>query len=473
MFSNGATDYFKIGKTAVYGFHIRQNVPCSVCFPEKTISIQFIIRFIFKQLYMATVLISGATLLLPEHPQHRKKVDILIKNGKIKELGTVSDISEKGLKVIDANGKYVSPGFFDLNANFGEPGYETKEDLVTGVATAAAGGYTGVAVHPNTNPAIYTRSEVALIVNSTKGEVVDVYPVGAISKKRQGEELAELYDMKLAGAIAFSDGDRSVQQAGVMSRALLYSKGFGGLVISFAQDESIAGGNKMNEGVVSTYLGMKGVPNLAESLMVSRDLGLAAYNDAPIHFTTVSTEESVDIIKQAKKKGVKVTCDVSAHSLIFTDEDVRSFDSNYKVSPPLRTQKDVKALLKGLKDGTIDAIVSQHTPHEIEFKNVEFHIAKDGISALQTVLPFLIKAGLSADQIVEKLAINPRTIVGIAIPKFDIDEEANLVIFDMDEKWLYDEKSNLSKGDNNPWFGQELTGKALVVVNNNKLIINK
>lgn len=422
---------------------------------------------------MATVLISGATLLLPGHPRHLDKVDIFVKNGKIKELGKISDILEKDLKVIDAKGKYVSPGFFDLNANFGEPGYETKEDLVTGVATAAAGGYTGVMVHPNTHPAIYTRSEVALIVNSTKGEAVDVHPVGAISKKRQGDELAELYDMKLAGAIAFSDGDRSVQQAGVMSRALLYVKGFGGLVISFAQDESIAGGNKMNEGEMSTYLGMKGVPNLAESLMVSRDLGLAEYNEARIHFTTISTEESVEIIKRAKNKGIKVTCDVAAHSLVFTDEAIKTFDSNYKVSPPLRTKKDVKALLKGLKDGTIDAIVSQHTPHEIECKNVEFQIAHDGISALQTVLPFLVKAGLSAEQIVHKLAINPRNVVGLDVPAFAIDESANLVVFDMEEKWLYDEKSNLSKADNNPWFGQELTGKVLMVINNNKLFINK
>src|SRR5690606_22713363 len=189
------------------------------------------------------------------------------------------------------------------------------------------------------------------------------HPVGSISKKREGKELAELYDMKLSGAIAFSDGNHSLQQAGLMGRALLYAKGFDGLIISFAQDESIASGNQMNEGVMSTYLGMKGIPNLAESLMISRDLYLAEYNEAPIHFTTISTSESVDLIKKAKAKGLKVTCDVAAHYLVLSDDDLEGFDSDYKVSPPLRTKKDVKALLKGLKEGVIDAVVSQHTPH--------------------------------------------------------------------------------------------------------------
>lgn len=421
---------------------------------------------------MNSILITSAKLISPSHKLHGQQVDILIQDGVIVDVDNAIDTRGEGIEVVDVAGAVVSPGFFDLNSNIGEPGLETKEDIRTGTAAAAAGGFTGMAIHPNTNPPIYTRSEVSLIINTAKNNVVDVHPIGSISKKREGNELAELYDMKQNGAIGFCDGTRSVQQAGLMGRALLYAKGFDGLIISFAQDESISAGAQMNEGIVSTYLGMKGSPNLAEALMVSRDLFLAEYNEAPIHFTTISTEESVELIKEAKAKGLKVTCDVAAHNLVFTDDTVKGFDSNYKVNPPLRTSKDVDALLQGLKDGVIDAVVSQHTPQEIEFKNVEFHIAKNGITGLQTVLPMLCLAGLTEEQIVEKLSINPRKIVSLNVPTLEKGEKANLVVFDTNEKWTFDEKSNKSKGANNPLFGQELTGKVKLVYNNNQLIIN-
>ncbi len=420
---------------------------------------------------MGTILITSATLVSAGHPLHLTSVDVLVKNGKIEKIGK-SVKAEGKVQEINGKGSFLSVGFFDLNVNFGEPGYETKEDIQTGTAAAASGGFTGVAVHPNTNPPIHSRSEVSLIVNTAKGNLVDVFPVGAVSKKREGNELAELYDMKINGAVAFSDGNRSVQQAGLMGRALLYAKGFQGLIMTFPQDESIAADNKMNEGEVSTYLGMKGIPNLAESIMVSRDLFLAEYNDSPIHFSTISTEESVDLIKKAKAKGIQVTCDVAAHNLVFTDEDVKSFDSHYKVSPPLRTKRDVKALIKGLKDGVIDAVVSQHTPHEIEFKEVEFQIAKDGIIASQTVLPLLIKAGMNPETIVEKLAVNPRKVLNLPVPQLLEGEDANLVLFSMDKKWTLDHNSNKSKSTNSPLFGKELTGQVLATINNNQVIIN-
>ena len=420
---------------------------------------------------MGTILITSATLVSAGHPLHLTSVDVLVKNGKIEKIGK-SVKAEGKVQEINGKGSFLSVGFFDLNVNFGEPGYETKEDIQTGTAAAASGGFTGVAVHPNTNPPIHSRSEVSLIVNTAKGNLVDVFPVGAVSKKREGNELAELYDMKINGAVAFSDGNRSVQQAGLMGRALLYAKGFQGLIMTFPQDESIAADNKMNEGEVSTYLGMKGIPNLAESIMVSRDLFLAEYNDSPIHFSTISTEESVDLIKKAKAKGIQVTCDVAAHNLVFTDEDVKSFDSHYKVSPPLRTKRDVKAVIKGLKDGVIDAVVSQHTPHEIEFKEVEFQIAKDGIIASQTVLPLLIKAGFNPETIVEKLAVNPRKVLSLPVPQLVEGEVANLVLFSMDKKWTLDNNSNKSKSTNSPLFGKELTGQVLATINNNQVIIN-
>ncbi|NGF57128.1 dihydroorotase [Parapedobacter sp. SGR-10] len=422
---------------------------------------------------MSTILITSAKLLLASHKLHNQTVDVLVKNGVIVDVSKKIKVSEKNVQVIDVKGSFICPGFFDLNTNIGEPGFETKEDVQSGTAAAKAGGFTGIAVHPNTNPALQSRSEVSLLVNAAKGNLVDVHPVGSISKKREGKELAELYDMKLSGAIAFSDGNHSLQQAGLMGRALLYAKGFDGLIISFAQDESIASGNQMNEGVMSTYLGMKGIPNLAESLMISRDLYLAEYNEAPIHFTTISTSESVDLIKKAKAKGLKVTCDVAAHYLVLSDDDLEGFDSDYKVSPPLRTKKDVKALLKGLREGVIDAVVSQHTPHEIEFKNVEFHIAKPGITGLQTVLPMLLKAGLTEEQIVDHLSVKPREIVGLPVPSFAVGERANFTVFNSHQKWNLDDKTNKSKCKNNPFYGQELTGKTILVYNNNQLTINE
>lgn len=418
---------------------------------------------------MKSLLITSVKVILPGNEFHQQNVDVFIERGKISQIGKTVKVADNNVETIDGSGKILAPGFFDLHANFGEPGLETKEDIMTGTATAAAGGFTGVAVMPNTEPAIQSRSEVALIVNTAKGNIIDVHPIGAISKKREGKELAELFDMQQTGAIAFSDGNRSVQQAGLMSRALLYAKGFDGLIFSHAEDESMAGGNKMNEGVMSTYLGMKGIPNLAESLMVSRDLYLAEYTGAPIHFASVSTPEAVDLIKKAKAKGLPVTCDVAAHQLVFTDEDIVSFDSNYKVSPPLRTKSDAKVLLKAVKEGVIDAVVSQHTPQEIEFKNVEFHIAKNGIIGLQTVLPLLIRAGLNEEQIVNSLSIRPRQILGLEVPKIEEGAIANLVLFNLSETWSFDEKTNKSKSKNSPLFGQTLKGSVELVINNNQL----
>ncbi|MGA6117567.1 dihydroorotase [Sphingobacterium anhuiense] len=421
---------------------------------------------------MKSVLITSVKVVLPGNEFDQQVVDVFIEKGKISKIANSIEVADKNIEIFDGSGNILSIGFFDLNANFGEPGLETKEDITSGSAAAAAGGYTAVAVMPNTQPAIQSRAEVALIVNIAKGNLVDILPIGAVSKNREGHEMAELYDMKQTGAIAFSDGNKSMQHAGLMSRALLYARGFGGLIIAHPEDASMAGGNKMNEGVMSTYLGMKGIPNLAESLMVSRDLYLAEYAESPIHFTTISTAEAVDLIKKAKAKGIQVTCDVAAHQLVFTEDEIVDFDSNYKVSPPLRTKSDAKALIKGLKDGVIDAVVSQHTPHEIEFKNVEFHIAKNGIIGLQTVLPLLIKAGLNEQQIVEKLAVNSRRIVGLTLPEIKEGEVANLVLFSMNENWIFDQESNRSKSRNSPLFGKELKGKVKLVINNGQIIKN-
>jgi len=412
------------------------------------------------------LLIKSATILDPGSPFHQQIADILIENGVITR---IADDIEADAKLIEAEGKYVSPGFFDLNCNIGELGLETKEDITSGTRAAAAGGFTGLAMMPNTANPVHSKAEVEYLVNRSKGNLVDVYPLGAISHKREGKDLAEMYDMYLSGARAFTDGNRPVQDAGLMERALLYAQGFDALVFSYPEDTAIAGKAKVNEGEISTLLGMKGIPSLAEELMIARDLYLAEYTVSKIHFSTISTARSVELIREAKRKGLEVTCDVAAHHLILTDEALLGFDSQYKVKPPLRTKDDVKALINGLKDGTIDAIVSQHTPHEIEFKDVEFEVAAYGMVGFQTALPLALKTGLPVELLVEKLAINPREILGVDVPVIAEGEKANLVLFDIDAEWEYNSKSNVSKSVNSPFIGDTLKGKVLLTYNNKQI----
>src|SRR6201996_2595153 len=412
------------------------------------------------------LLIKSATISDLGSPFYQQIADVLIEKGVITKIAkTITEDIES----FDAKGKLLAPGFFDLNCNIGELGLETKEDLHTGTKAAAAGGFSGVALMPNTQPPVHSKAEIEYLMNRAKNNLVDVYPLGTISHKRDGKDLAEMYDMYQSGAKAFTDGNRPVQDAGLMERALLYTKGFNALVLSYPEDTAIAGKAKVNEGEVSTLLGMKGIPSLAEELMVARDLYLAEYTASRVHFSTISTTRSVELIREAKRKGLEVTCDVAAHHLVLTDEALLGFDSLYKVKPPLRTQDDVDALLAGLKDGTIDAIVSQHTPHEVEFKDVEFEVAEYGIIALQTTLALALKAGLDVEQIVQKLSIAPRKILNVDVAKIAEGEPANLVLFDTDAEWEYNRNTNRSKSYNSPFMGQTLKGKVLLTMNNNHL----
>lgn len=413
------------------------------------------------------LLIKSAHILYPGSDFHQNKADVLVENGLISAIA--ENLISDGAEMIDAEGSYLSPGFFDLNCSISEPGLETKEDLNTGLQAAAAGGFTGVALMPDTQPPIHSKTEVEYLINRAKGNLVQVYPLGAISCQREGKDMSEMYDMYLSGAKAFTDGDKPVKDAGLMERALLYAKGFNALVFSYPEDVAIAGKAKVHEGAVSTLLGMKGIPSLAEELMIARDLYLAEYTEAPIHFSTISTARSVELIRDAKAKGLKVTCDVAAHHLVLTDEALLGFDSHYKVKPPLRTQVDVDALLQGLKDDTIDAIVSQHTPHEIELKDVEFEIAAFGIIGLQTVFSLAVKAGLPPELIIEKMAVNPRKILNIEQPVLTEEQTANFVLFNTDAEWTFDKQTNRSKSANSPFFNQNLKGKVLLTFNNGKL----
>ncbi|WEK18300.1 MAG: dihydroorotase [Candidatus Pedobacter colombiensis] len=417
------------------------------------------------------LLITGVTIADPNSKFNQQKCDVRVEHGKItaveSKLGSLT--AAKGETVFDGSGSVLSPGFFDLNCSIGDPGFETKEDIYTATAVAAAGGFTGLAVLPHTKPVVHSKGEVAYIINKAKGNLVDVLPVGAVSQDLEGKELAELYDMKLAGAVAFSDGTKAITDDGFMSRALQYAKGLNGLLMVYPENKSIAGKSQINESKNSVLLGMKGLPALAEEMHISRDIFLATYHDAPVHISNISTAGSVALIKKAKKDGVKITCDVAAHHLVFTEELLSDFDSNYKVKPPLRGKADVKALINGLKDGTIDAISSQHRPHEIEFKDVEFEIAAYGIIALQTVLPLLLKAGLDAGQIAEKLSVSPRRLLGLTVPVIEKDSEANFTVYNATEEWLYNAESNLSKSANSPLLNKKLTGKVKLVYNNKQL----
>ncbi|QQL51056.1 dihydroorotase [Mucilaginibacter ginkgonis] len=415
------------------------------------------------------LLIRSAKIIYPNSPYHNQVSDILIEDGIITSIE--KDISAD-YESFDAAGSMLMPGFFDLNCNIGELGNETKEDLQTGTSAAAAGGFTGLALMPNTQSPVHSKAEVEYLVNKSKGNLVDVLPLGTISNKREGKDMAELYDMYRSGAIAFTDGNRPVQDAGLMERAMLYTKGFNALIFSYPEDTAIAGKAQVNEGEVSTQLGMKGIPALAEELMVARDLYLAEYTNSPVHFSTISTKRSVQLIREAKKNGIKVTCDVAAHHLVVTDNELNSFDSLYKVKPPLRTRQDVDALIDGLNDGTIDAIVSQHTPHEVEYKDVEFEIASFGIIGLQTAFSLALKAGLTPELIAEKLSVNPRKILGLGPVKLEVGAKANFVLVDPNISWDYAKTTNFSKSENSPYIGQTLNGKVLLTINNNQQFKN-
>jgi len=414
------------------------------------------------------LLITGVTIADPNSQFNQKTCDVRVEQGKITAIGSNLKPADKE-EVFDGTGAILSPGFFDLNCSIGDPGFETKEDIETATKAAMSGGFTGLAVLPHTKPVVHSKGEVAYIINKAKGNLVDVLPVGAVSHDLEGKELAEMYDMQQSGAVAFSDGSKPITDDGFMSRALQYVKGFNGLMMVHPENKSIAGKSQINESKTSVLLGMKGVPALAEEMHISRDIFLATYHDAPLHISNITTAGSVALIKKAKKDGVKISCDVAAHYLVFTEELLNDFDSNYKVKPPLRGKSDTKALLNGLKDGTIDAVCSQHRPQEIEFKAVEFEIASYGIIALQTVLPLLIKAGLDAGQIAEKLSINPRKLLNLPVPVIAENAAANFTVYHPAKEWEYNTNNNQSKSANSPLLNKKLTGKVQLVYNNKQL----
>lgn len=410
-------------------------------------------------------LLKSATIIQPASSFHLQSKDILIIDGIIEKIED-SIAVESDFEVIAHPNLHVSAGWIDCKANLREPGEEWKETLASGAKAAEFGGFTRVIVSPATKQPIDSSNRVDYILNKSKDLAVEILPMGTLSHEHKGMELSEMYEMSQAGAIAFTD-DKHEVNTGLMAKSLLYAKNINKLIISFPNDTSLSKSGHMHEGETSTKMGLRGIPSLSEELRIKRDLALAEYQNAPIHFATISCKESVELIRDAKKKGTKVTCDIAAHQLSFTDESANEYDSNHKVLPPFREQTDIEALINGLNDGTIDAISSDHTPHDIEDKKLEFDLAQFGIIGLETAFASLISATkekLELTQLIEKLTSGPAKIFGLINPEIKVGEKANLSLFNPDCKWIFEKEDIKSKSKNTPFVGTEFTGKALGII---------
>ncbi|MEM9886353.1 MAG: dihydroorotase [Bacteroidota bacterium] len=414
-------------------------------------------------------LIQQAKLFEPSHELHLQVCDLLIEDGIIKSIQ--KEIVAKDAEQIEGKEACLSIGWLDVGTQIGEPGYEHREDFESITAAAAAGGFTALATFPNTHPVIQSKAKVNFLRNYSNGNLVNFLPIGAATKDTAGQEMTEMYDMYKAGAVAFSDGKKSIQDTGMLLRVFQYTKAFDGIVINHPHDH-FASHAQMHEGSVSTRLGLKGIPSLAEELMLQRDIKLLNYTEGRLHVHNISTAKSVHIIRSAKKRNLKVTASVAALNLLFNHEALADFDPNFKVLPPLREESDRKALIEGLQDGTIDFITSNHVPYEVESKFLQFSYAEFGVIGLETAFSNSLQAlkeVLNLEEIIEKWAYANRRALGIDIPIIKVGELANLTLFHPERSWKVEEKSIRSKSKNSPFIGQRLLGKTLLTVNKGKL----
>lgn len=401
--------------------------------------------------------------------------DLMVVRGKIQKIGNVERKEFDG-KVIDCKGKVITPGLIDMHVHLREPGREDEETIESGCRAAMAGGFTAVCPMPNTDPVIDSRGHVEFIRERSEGFLVDVHPIPAVTKGQKGEELTEMGDMIAAGAVGFSDDGHPVGSASILRRALEYAKMFDHPIIDHCEEMGLSEEGVMNEGFVSTSLGLRGIPSISEEVCLARDLLVAEYTGGPLHIAHVSTEGAVRLIRAAKKRSVRVTAETCPHHLVLTDEAVRSYDTNTKMKPPLRTDEDRKALLAGLKDGTIDVIASDHAPHSIEEKDTEYDVAAFGIVGMETTVGLIMthlvgKKIITLPEMVLKMAILPRKI--LHLPENNIKEEsaANLTILDPNLKWRVDKRKFQSKSWNTPFDGWDLEGGCSGVFNHGQLYL--
>ncbi|MEW6696021.1 MAG: dihydroorotase [Bacillota bacterium] len=402
--------------------------------------------------------------------------DIFVENDSIVEIG--NGLTDLEAEVIDAAGRYVCPGLMDMHVHLREPGYEYKEDIHSGTRAAAMGGFTAVACMPNTNPVADNAAVIQYIVQRAAGAVAKVYPIGALTKGSQGKELTEMADLKAAGAVALSDDGQPVMDAAIMQRVMQYAAMLGLTVISHSEDLSLAGGGHMHEGVVSTMLGLKGIPAAAEDVMVARDILLAEATGCRLHLAHISTEGSVRLVREAKSRGVKVTAEVTPHHFSLTEEAVHGFNTNAKVNPPLRRQADVEAIKEGLRDGTIDVIATDHAPHAYHEKDVEFQHAANGLIGLETavglVFTQLVTPGiLTVPQALAKLSWHPRQVLGLAGGLLQTGAAADITILDPNLSEVVDPAKIQSKSKNTPFVRWKLTGLPVLTMMNGKIIMQE
>ena len=419
--------------------------------------------------------IRKARVIDPQSAYHDKVVDLLVEDGIIKNIaGTIKPgaadtvIAEKGL--------CVSPGWVDVFADYREPGFEHKETILSGIAAAAAGGFTDVLLAPNTQPVLSTKSIIQYVLQQAKGQAVTLHPIGAATQNTEGKDLAEMLDMHANGAITFSDGWKPIQNAGLMLKALEYVKAFYGNIIQFPVDIALSAGGLMNEGIVSTTLGIAGIPTLAETIMVHRDIELLRYTGSKLHITGITTAESVEMIRRAKAEGLAITCSVTPYHLSLTDTLLTGYDSIYKVMPPLREEYDRMALIAGIQDGTIDCIASHHRPHEWDAKAKEFEYAADGMAVQETAFNILwdaLNEYIDVDRLVEMMTIIPRDIFGMEEQKITKGSKACLTLFSPEGSHTPEDKNIRSASRNNPFIGKKLEGNVLGIINNGRLLLNK
>lgn len=396
--------------------------------------------------------------------------DIKIENGIIKQIG--KDItSEPGFEVLELENLHISQGWFDSSVSFGEPGFEDRETIANGLNTAALSGFTAVALQPTGSPIADTQADIHFLKAKAAGHATSLYPIGALTKGSEGKDIAELFDMQNAGAVAFGDYNKPIADANILKIALQYVQDFNGLVIAYAIDEKIKGKGVVHEGAVSTKLGLKGIPALAEELQIARNLFLLEYTGGKMHLPTVSTGKSVQLVREAKAKGLHVTCSVAVHHLFLTDKVLTGFDTRYKVAPPLRPETERQALIDGVLDRTIDMITSDHNPIDIENKKLEFDLAKDGTIGLESAFGALLTV-LPLDTVIEKLTAG-KALFGIEGSTIAEGSKANLTIFNPETEYTFTQADILSKSKNSAFLGKKLKGKAYGIYNNGKLILKK